>query len=227
VLTAEQLTRFNYALPVGVLAEMLGVAYHEHTALVDNVLDFVRCIAPGGSEQQMACGAVAAGKLHDWMQTADGPLFTRLSLHISDRSVAIANAIGLFFQACEGTAGLLGQALLLMQEQDIAAEDSLVTVLRETPPIHTTRRFVLRDCVLGGQRLEAGQSALISLKTTEESFAFGYGNHQCPGADWAQSIALSGIRHLLALNIEPTLLAHFRWRVSQNARVPEFFTVEE
>ncbi|MFZ1873061.1 MAG: cytochrome P450 [Chania sp.] len=227
VLTAEQLTRFNYALPIGVLAQMLGVAYQERTALVDSVLDFVRCIAPGGSEQQMACGAVAAGKLHEWMQTADGPLFTRLCQHIGDRSVAIANAIGLFFQACEGTAGLLGQTLLLMQERDVVAEDGLAAVLQKTPPIHTTRRFALRDTELAGERLTAGQVVLIPLKTAEEIFAFGCGSHQCPGSDWAQSIALSGIRHLLALNIEPKLLAHFRWRVSQNAHVPEFFTVEE
>lgn len=227
MLTAEQLTHFNYALPVCVLAEMLGVADRERAALVDNVLDFVRCIAPGGSEQQMASGAIAAGKLHEWMQTADGPLFIRLCQQIGDRSVAIANAIGLFFQACEGTAGLLGQTLLLMQKRDVAAENGLSTVLQETPPIHATRRFALRDTELDGRPLAAGQAVLIALKTEGESFAFGYGSHRCPGAGWAQAIALSGIRHLLTFNIKPELLAHFRWRVSQNARVPEFFTAEE
>lgn len=227
ILTAEQLTRFNYALPTGVLAEVLGVAHQERMALVDNVLDFVRCIAPGGSEQQMMSGTIAAGKLSEWMQTADGPLFTLLCRHIGDRSVAVANAIGLFFQACEGTAGLLGQTLLLMQERDVAAEDALSAVLQETPPIHSTRRFAVRTTELDGEPLAAGQTVLISLKAEGESFAFGYGSHQCPGAGWAQAIALSGIRHLLTLNIEPGLLAHFRWRVSQNTRVPEFFTAEE
>ncbi len=227
MLTAEQLTRFNYALPIGVLADMLGVAYQERTVLVDNVLDFVRCIAPGGSEQQMARGVIAAGKLHEWMQAADGPLFIRLCQRIGDRSVAIANAIGLFFQACEGTAGLLGQTLLLMQKQDVTVEYGLSSVLQETPPIHTTRRFALRDTRLDGEPLVAGQTVLIALKTEGESFAFGYGSHQCPGSAWAHLIALGGIRHLLALNMESKLLTHFRWRVSQNAHVPEFFTAEE
>ena len=227
VLTAEQLTRFNYALPIGVLAEMLGVADQQRTALVDDVLDFVRCIAPGGSEQQMARGAIAAGRLQEWMRVADGPLFAQLCQLIGERSVAIANAIGLFFQACEGTAGLLGQTLLLMQERGVVAEDAISTVLQETPPIYNTRRFAQRDTELDGQPLVIGQAVLIVLKTAEESFAFGYGNHRCPGAGWAQAIALGGIRHLLTLNIEPEVVAHFRWRVSQNAHVPEFFTAEE
>ncbi|WP_156294279.1 cytochrome P450 [Serratia oryzae] len=227
MLNAEQLTRFSYALPIGVLAELLGVAYQERTVLVDNVLDFVRCIAPGGSEQQMASGAIAAGKLHEWLRAADGPLFIRLCQHIGDRTVAIANAIGLFFQACEGTAGLLGQTLLLMQERHIAAKEGISSVLQHTPPIYSTRRFALRATELGGEPLTIGQAVLISLQTEGESFAFGYGSHRCPGAGWAQAIALSGIHHLLTLKIEPELLAHFRWRVSQNARVPEFFTAEE
>lgn len=222
--TAEQLTRFNYALPVCVLAEFLGVAHRDRATLVDEVLDFVRCIAPGGSAEQTAAGAVAAGKLQIRMQQADGPLFEQLSQQIGDRSLAIANAIGLLFQACEGTAGLIGQALLLANERRQSAEELIQAVLQQSPPINTTRRFALQDTRLEGQSLAKGQSVLVHLKTSEESFAFGYGAHRCPGERWARIIALAAIS---VLDIPPELLSHFRWRVSLNARVPEFYSVEE
>lgn len=227
LITAEQVTRFNYALPIYVLAELLGVARQERSELVAEVLDFVRCIAPGGSAEQMAAGAIAAGKLQMRMQQADGPLFTRLCQQIGDRKVAVANAIGLFFQACEGTAGLIGQALLLTNRCHQTAEDVISTVLQQTPPIHTTRRFVQQNTLLDGQRLVAGQSVLVHLKTPEQSFPFGLGAHQCPGERWARIIASVGIDYLSTLDIHPTMLSHFHWRDSQNARVPEFYTAEE
>jgi len=223
--TAEQLTRFNFALPICVLADLLGVAHQDR--LVDEVLDFVRCIAPGGSAEQMAAGVVAAGKLQIRMQLADGPLFEQLCQHIGDRSLAIANAIGLWFQACEGTAGLIGQTLLLANQRHQSAEALILAVLQQTPPIHTTRRFARQATLLDGQPLAAGQSVLVQLKTPQESFAFGHGAHRCPGERWARLIALAGIGHLTTLNVKPELFSQFRWRVSQNARVPEFYTAEE
>lgn len=222
--TAEQLTRFNYALPICVLAELLGVAHRERATLVDEVLDFVRCIAPGGSADQMAAGAVAAGKLQLRMQQADGPLFVQLCQQFGDRSLAIANAIGLLFQACEGTAGLIGQTLLLANERQQSAEELILAVLQQSPPIHTTRRFALQDTRLEGQPLVKGQSVLVHLKTPEESFAFGHGAHRCPGERWARIIALAAMS---VLHIQPEWLSHYRWRVSQNARVPEFYSAEE
>lgn len=227
LITAEQLTRFNYALPICVLADLLGVAHQDRSVLVDEVLDFVRCIAPGGSVEQMAAGAIAAGKLQTRMQQADGPLFYQLCQHIGDRAMAIANAIGLWFQACEGTAGLIGQTLLLANQRQQPAEALILAVLQETPPIHTTRRFAEQTTLLDGQPLAVGQSVLVQLTTSQESFAFGYGAHRCPGERWARLIALAGIDHLSALNVKPELLSQFRWRVSQNARVPEFYTAEE
>lgn len=222
--TAEQLTRFNYALSICVLAELLGVAHQDRATLVDEVLDFVRCIAPGGSAEQMAAGAIAAGKLQLRMQQANGPLFEHLCQHIGDRSLAIANAIGLLFQACESTAGLIGQALLLATQRRHSAEELILAVLQQSPPIHTTRRFALQDTWLAGQPLAKGQSVLVHLKTPEESVAFGYGAHRCPGERWARIIALAAMS---VLHIKPELLSHFRWRVSQNARVPEFYSAGE
>lgn len=44
---AKQITRFNYALPVCVIAALLGVPADEWSELVDDILAFSRCIAPG------------------------------------------------------------------------------------------------------------------------------------------------------------------------------------
>ncbi|WP_261420674.1 cytochrome P450 [Serratia quinivorans] len=223
---ANQITRFNYALPVCVIASLLGVPADEWSELVDDILDFSRCIAPGGSEQQVEKGILAVGHLTARIEGCSGPLWLSLqhlcAMQGLDRQVAMANAIGLMFQACEGTAGLIGQALLLMRNHAGNAPQLIDKVLSETPSIQNTRRFALRDTQVAGYPILAGQSVLVLLCTGAESFAFGEGVHRCPGADWARIIARCGIQHLSALGIDLQLLHNARWRVSQNARVPEF-----
>ncbi|EFE93731.1 hypothetical protein [Serratia odorifera] len=229
---AEALTRFNYALPVCVLGLALGIEPPHWVALVDEVLDFVRCIAPGGTPAQMASGAVAAGRLYQRVSQGQGPLcvalLNRCRQYGSDRHSALANAVGLLFQACEGTAGLMGLALLAGAATVVNAETAIEQVLRDTPPIQNTRRFAGRDGAwLAGQWLAAGQSVRVPLYTPQASFAFGHGAHRCPGEGWATIIALNGLHHLAALEIDRRLLLHVRWRESQNARVAEFYTLEE
>ncbi|CAI0757076.1 cytochrome P450 [Serratia quinivorans] len=223
---ANQITRFNYALPVCVIASLLGVPADEWSELVDDIMDFSRCIAPGGSEQQVEKGILAVGRVSARLEGCCGPLWLGLqhscAMQGLDRQVAMANAIGLMFQACEGTAGLIGQALLLMRNHAGNALQLIDKVLSETPSIQNTRRFALRDTQVAGYPILAGQSVLVLLCTGAESFAFGEGVHRCPGADWARIIAQCGIQHLSALGLDLQLLHNARWRVSQNARVPEF-----
>lgn len=223
---SHQITRFNYALPVCVIAALLGVPADEWSELVDDILAFSRCIAPGGSEQQVERGILAVERLTARQEGCRGPLWLSLqhscAIQGLDRQVAMANAIGLMFQACEGTAGLVGQALLLMRNHQGSAQELIETVLSDTPSIQNTRRFALRDTQVAGYPVLAGQSVLVLLCTGDESFAFGEGAHRCPGADWAKMIARCGIEHLSALGIDLQRLNNVRWRASQNARVPEF-----
>jgi cytochrome P450 len=225
---ANQITRFNYALPVCVIASLLGVPADEWSELVDDIMDFSRCIAPGGSEQQVEKGILAVGRVSARLEGCCGPLWLGLqhscAMQGIDRQIAMANAIGLMFQACEGTAGLIGQALLLMRNHAGNALQLIDKVLSETPSIQNTRRFALRDTQVAGYPILAGQSVLVLLCTGAESFAFGEGVHRCPGADWARIIARCGIQHLSALGLDLQLLHNARWRVSQNARVPEFIS---
>jgi cytochrome P450 len=225
---ANQITRFNYALPVCVIASLLGIPADEWSELVDDILDFSRCIAPGGSKQQVERGILAGRRLSVHLAECSGPLWLGLQQTCTtqgiDRQAAMANAIGLMFQACEGTAGLIGQALLLMRNHAESAQQLIDKVLSETPSIQNTRRFALRDTQVAGYPILAGQSVLVLLCTGAESFAFGEGVHRCPGADWARIIAQCGIQHLSALGLDLQLLHNARWRVSQNARVPEFIS---
>ncbi|MGO4743652.1 cytochrome P450 [Serratia quinivorans] len=224
---ANQITRFNYALPVCVIAALLGVPEVEWAALVDEILDFSRCLAPGGSEPQVARGILAVERISAHLENCGGPLWLQLQMACARQGIepqaVMANAIGLMFQACEGTAGLIGQALLLMCDDAGSEQERLEKVLADTPSIQNTRRFALQDTQVAGCPVSAGQSVLVLLCAGGESLAFGAGAHRCPGEAWAKIIAQCGIQHLSALGVDRPALNKVRWRVSQNARVPEFY----
>lgn len=111
----------------------------------------------------------------------------------------------------------------MMRNHDGDARALIEKVLSDTPPIQNTRRFALRDTQVAGCTVLAGQCVLILLCAGDESFAFGDGVHRCPGANWVKIIARYGIQHLSVLGVDPQVLNSFHWRVSQNARVPEFY----
>jgi len=236
-LAGSAITRFNYGLPTVVLAQWFGIPERDWPRLIDEVLAFVRCIAPGGAPEEIAAGSRAADRLSQRIQqqlAAPGPLLRQLITAIErtglpdSARLARANAIGLWFQACEGTAGLIGQTLQLALRRPNygCAAQWVEQVLADLPPIQNTRRFITSDVLLSGCPLHAGDALLAVLvgpgASTGPNFAFGYGAHVCPGADWARSIALAGVEHLLRLGVDESALESWRWRRSLNARVPEF-----
>lgn len=218
---AAAITRFNYGLPVCTLGALLGVPEAQWQHLIDDSLDFVRCIAPGGTTQQLAHGIVAAQRLCARLATGKGVLRQALAREIGDIRLELANALGLLFQACEATAGWIGQAYLLAR-QNGEVDTALDRVRALTPPIQNTRRFVLRETQLGGYTLRVGQTVLLLLGADGE-LAFGAGAHRCPGERWARIIARCGVAHLCSLDIDERALKSVRWRHSYNARVPEFY----
>ncbi|MFZ4832181.1 cytochrome P450 [Rouxiella sp. Mn2063] len=223
-MTAENVTYFNYALPVCAVAQLLGVAAESHRELLNEVLPFIRCIAPGSNAEQLALGVAASERLFQriaLLLKVPGPLLKHLQQachqqEITDPNVVIANAMGLLFQTCEGTAGLISQALLLGDNYNHGLQNVIERVLSQTPPIMTTRRF----------NHKSPEPLVLSLA---QGNAFGSGAHACPGERWASLLALSAIRFLTSRGAIDKAIQHYRWRESLNARVAEFFTfvVEE
>lgn len=105
---ATAITRFNYGLPLCTLGALLGVPEAQWQHLIDDSLDFVRCIAPGGTPQQLTRGITAAQRLCARLATGNGVLRQALVREIGDARLVSANAPGLLFQACEATAGWIG-----------------------------------------------------------------------------------------------------------------------
>lgn len=235
-----QITRFCYALPTVVLAHWIGIPQADWPELIDEVQAFVRCVAPGGSEMDMRAGIQAARRLEQRVRAqlpAPRPLLQRLDTEIKRSglpdgpTLLVANVIGLWFQACEGCAGLIGLSLLAAQSNPSVsghhAADWVDTVLDDLPPIQNTRRFVAADAMIAGCPLHAGDRVLSVLASRGEgmahSHAFGHGPHACPGALWARTIAAAGIEHVLQSGVTAEVLARYAWRRSANARVPEFY----
>jgi len=219
-LTGENLTYFNYALPVCTVAQLLGIAAESHRELLSDVLPFIRCIAPGGNAAQLALGITASERLFQriaLLLAAPGPLLKHLQMacrqqHIDDPNVVIANAMGLLFQTCEGTAGLIGQTLLLGKTHADCPRTLMEQVLLDTPPIVTTRRF----------SHENAEPLVLSLA---QGNAFGSGAHACPGERWAKLLTLSAVHFLTSRGAIDNATRYYRWRESLNTRVAEFFTL--
>ena len=176
---------FALRLSVYVMGSLLGIPHndlHQTTLWVD---DFVRCLAPASSLEQIDRGKLAAGHLLNLFRTllnaqTDGLLTTliqemrRVGRDDSEGiDVIVANAIGFLTQAYEATAGLIGNAVLAMAaypdvREQITAKPELLhnvieEVLRYDSPIQNTRRFVAEAGIVAGQPMQAGDAILVVL----------------------------------------------------------------
>jgi cytochrome P450 len=156
-------------IPVGVLVTELGLAADSVPGAVDAVIKAAPgypnpdAAGPGTdtSVAQLAEAFAAAGQL--------GP----------DDGELLANRIGLLMQACDATAGLIGNALITAfvvgDGASVPSADELVAdTIDDEPPVLRTRR------------LQPGGEA-ITLDISH--CTFGTGRRPCPAAD--QAIALA------------------------------------
>lgn len=172
-------------LATWVMADLLGFNHAELPQVAQWVGDFVRCLSPLSSAEQLAEASRAAqalvervGALVQTVQTRPGTLIE----HVCDQAALtgwsaqhaiLANLVGLLSQTHEATAGLIGNSIvaLLSQpglQQRLRADPALAaSLVRETarfdPPVQNTRRFVAQATTVGGVRLEPGAVILLLL----------------------------------------------------------------
>jgi cytochrome P450 len=177
--TARAFDDFAFALSAHVVGRLLGIPESRLSQTAVWVGDFVRCLAPGSSAEQVARGGAAAGHLIEMV----GSLLESGLLAVLAREakrfgrdatdVVVANGIGLMSQAYEATAGLIGNTLVTLAAHRelltrVAADSSLLgavvdEVARYDPSVQNTRRFLARDDSIGDASMKAGDAVLVVL----------------------------------------------------------------
>ena len=241
----RRLADFAFRLPSYAISSLLGFAPERLPQLATWTIDFVGCLAPTATPGQLEAGKAAASRLteaflaHTRRPELDGLL---------------ANRIGYLSQACEATAGLIGNALVALgRHRDagarVAAERGFLAavvreVVRHDAPVQNTRRFVAETTTIAGHPIREGDAVLVvlaaanrdpaanpdpqrfdPLRRERQAFTFGVGPHACPGEMLASLIAEAGVAQLLAAGVEPERLAErVSYRPSANLRIPLFAT---
>ncbi|MDF3836973.1 cytochrome P450, partial [Cupriavidus basilensis] len=254
-----------FSLPVLAVADVLGLevagARGEAARMAAQVAAFARAMSPLATAEQLAPGSDAAAWLQAWMRARlasattgmapmdpaapplEGLVREALAAGVT-REIVVANAIGLLIQACEASAGLVGNMLLRLAREPQrgrgldALQEAAAGVLREDPPVQNTRRFLAADARLCGADLKAGDTVLVVLAAASlddgggrtgacdasaAPWTFGRGRHACPGDALASAVAQAVVAALLSRGADPALLARaFRYRPSLNTRIPHF-----
>jgi len=218
-----------FEAPVSTVASLLGFSDAQLPAVARWMGDFVACLSPLSSAEQIGRAHAASLRLLAAMrELLQAVPAGSLAATVAQEAAAVgwqndhaivANLVGLLSQTYEATAGLLGNSLVAIQQGAASSDaNALVAQVMETdPPIVNTRRFAAERCVVAGVTVEAGQAILVMLG--EAKRGFGHGRHACPGQQLAQQIAAGCIE---ALRGKPLPQLSWTYRASVNARIPEF-----
>ncbi|WP_144299056.1 cytochrome P450 [Variovorax paradoxus] len=181
-----------FSMPMQAVAQLLGFA-DEALPQVDRWMrDFVACLSPLSTADQLQAASAAAGELMTRFEllTASAPPRngTLLAAVLAESGAGtplsrslLANLVGLLSQTCDATAGLLGNSLIaLMREpslrQAACTRDGLQAIVDETarhdPSVHNTRRFAIEPITIAGTPLAAGDAVLLVLAAANRDPAF-------------------------------------------------------
>lgn len=170
------LTQWTFDLPTCVTADLLGFPAGDLPRVAQWTADFVRCLSPLSTPEQLCSASIAAQALSDAaieLLNADG-LAKQAAKHAwIDQDMLIANLIGLLSQTHEATAGWIGNCIVALLGQPgmqgrLRADPQLVgafvqEVARFDPPVQNTRRFVTQPVAIAGVQLQPGDVVLLLL----------------------------------------------------------------
>jgi len=182
----KSLADLAFRLPAYVVASLLGIPDAELRQTALWIDDFVRCLAPSSTSEQIERGKIAARHLLDLAGSlladpvalpADGLLaaLAREAKRVGrdDANIIVTNGIGFLSQAYEATAGLIGNSVLALARhsdvrEEVRAQPSLLRnlvaeVSRYDPPVQNTRRFLVRAGSVAGQQMNEGDAVLVVL----------------------------------------------------------------
>lgn len=232
---ANDLQRWQWRLPVALLAGLLGIAAERREDLARRTGEFVACLSPLSNAEQLQAADSAAQHLIQQMQALlDAPQHSPFLRAILERSQGLAPED---LQA--NLLGLLAEPSLcqrLSQDPDRLSA-WLLQRQRLDPPVQNTRRFVATACTLLGVDLQAGETVLVLLAAANhdpalaavtgcdpayQGFSFGSGTHRCPGQGLALNIVQSLLQQLLSSPGLSTLTLDWNYLPSVNGRLPLF-----
>lgn len=268
-LDENKITRFMFALPVQVTAQLLGIPRQRYGDMMSWLGDYGVAAAAAGTgipapdAALLARGNHAAQALIDLVAAlrnnagASGPLLDALAQEArragcDDDADIIANAIGYLVQGYAAIASLIGLTLLALARRpslraQVEANRGLLReviqeVLRCDPTTNSTFRFMARNGVIAGQKMQQGDMIIVLIAAANRDGAlnpepdrfditrpdrkyleFGAGAHACPADKFAPLIAMIAINHLLTRGIpferlEPSL----SYAASGHIRTPLF-----
>lgn len=197
VRTGNGLTHYLFDLPVHVMGSVLGFEEDTLPALANWMADFVRCLSPLSTAEQIDAAHVAAQALQDSfrlvLQDSQAKPYgflaglqseaTQLGWQHAD--AILSNLIGLLSQTYEATAGLAGNSLVALQthpdtlkimregraELPQKLRELVAEVARYDAPVQNTRRFVNQTCEIAGQHLQAGDVIVVLLAAANRDVA--------------------------------------------------------
>jgi cytochrome P450 len=175
------LTNWAFEAPTAVVAELLGFPHDESVELVKLTREFVACLSPLSTPEQLSQANAAASRMEfllDSIERAPDSLVSRVRSEAGnvdwiDHASIVANLIGLLSQTHEATAGLIGNSIVALANQPAllgevrALADGWHELVHEASrydsPVQNTRRFVVEPATIGGMYLPSGAVVLLVL----------------------------------------------------------------
>ncbi|WP_093208525.1 cytochrome P450 [Variovorax sp. YR750] len=181
-----------FSMPVQSVAHLLGFTDDALPQVDRWMRDFVACLSPLSTSDQLQRASTAASELmtrFEIMAAGTPPRHGTLLAAVLAESAGdaplsrslLANLAGLLSQTCDATAGLVGNSLIaLMREPSLLpstrTRDGLQAIVEETarhdPSVHNTRRFAAEAVTIAGIDLAVGDAVLVLLASANRDPAF-------------------------------------------------------